>query len=146
MNLGTSYRRGIAVVLVAVFNAACFYTLVCPALCAFRTCAPQPESSGTQPCHNHRQQAPRSQPSDRQHEGNRTPDCTAHGHVTGTFTLPAGFAYARDLTSGMAWLALTNGAGAGTGGSFLRQIIVLTSPPGFLTGRTVCSKKSLLRI
>lgn len=132
-------RRTVAVAVVAVLNAAWFFTLGCAAFCAFGPCPQHRARFAEERCH-HDGQMPQQD-----HSAPRSP-CPDHAYPMACL-MPAA---APDVTSGLQHGARTIGVSPPMGGTVARFVLVRDtlshSPPGLFSGRVLLQKESLLRI
>ncbi len=136
-------QRMVVIMVIAVLNAAWFFTTGCAALCAFAACPRQalPQQASEEQCH-HQGQLPTLQRND---SGHHSP-CPDHNYFLASVFLPA----APDVTAGLQ--NGNNGVGSGYIHSSMTARLVplcdaLThSPPGLSAGRILLQKESLLRI
>ncbi len=135
-------QRVVAIVVMAVLNAAWFFTIGCAALCAFASCPQQRQPTAAESCH-HKGQIP-TKPDGGDHP--KSP-CPERGYAAVGIVLPA----SRDVTPGL------QGGGSQRPpldswswhpvAQFVSPCDIFShSPPGVLTGRAICRKESLLRI
>ncbi len=133
-------RRIVAVTVVAVLNAAWFFTIGCAARCAFSPCPQQLQPATEERCH-HNGQLPPSQKHN--HHDSKCPD---HSYPIASLVLPAAPDSTPGLQSGSSWVGLAYlNAPAAPQLISLRDVLS-HSPPGFSTGRALLQKQALLRI
>ncbi len=137
---GGLHKRAVAVATVLIFNAALFYGIGCTYLCAFRTCAPQPNRSSEDRCHN------QHGPASNRHGDPQNQDCSAHGHPTASFMITVAPNVTPSLESRTGWAVRINLVSHIPTPLITRRDILSHSPPGFATGRMLCQKKAVLLI
>ncbi len=136
---GTKHRV-VTVAVIAVLNAAWFFTIGCAALCAFASCPQSRQRAPEETCH-HKGQSPMQQD-----DGHQRSPCPNHSFPMASLVLRA----APDITPGLqnsnSWLGLVQLTTSPIPQFISVRDIPSHSPPGFSTGRSVCQKDSLLRI
>ncbi len=135
-----SHERLVAAGIAVALSAASLYAAVCTSLCAGGVFPDQPAQVAGQPCHGHHD----PQSGDHEHSGGK--DCTTHGHLTATYINTEKASGHADLRNVIAGSALLDSVVQLIQRVLNRQIISAHSPPGNVTGRTICQKEVLFRI
>jgi hypothetical protein len=135
----TLNQRVVALLLVGVLNAACFFAVGCATVCAWGSCPQQLNPIQADRCH-HGSSAP-SHP----HDEHQDAQCLSQSLLLAVGLTPSG----PDVVSGLQATASI---------VFLRSSVLNLvrtgppratrshSPPGDLSGRRICQRESLLRI
>jgi len=137
---GTSMRsinqRAVALVLIGVVNTACFFALGCAARCVWGSCPQQLNPTPADKCH-HRRSAPSHRHDEQQ--------CPGQSLLLAAGLTPSGPDVVSSLqaTARVVFSPSYVPSLVGTGPLHATRS---HSPPGDLSGRSICRKESLLRI
>lgn len=136
-------HRVVAITVIAVLNAAWFFTIGCAALCAFAACPQQAQhrQDSEEQCH-HKGQLPTPQRNDSDHHS----PCPDHNFFMASVVLPATPDVTPGLQKGSKWVGLGYFHRSMTARLVPLRDALTHSPPGLSSGRILLQKESLLRI
>jgi hypothetical protein len=141
LTIRTFRQRAVAVAVIAVLNAAWFFSIGCAALCAFGPCPQKRAPVADGQCHHSGQI-----PLPRQHHQSPQSPCPDHVYPVASL-VPAS---APDITPGLQSGTLLAGFIFLVGSTDTQFVPICDtpshSPPGLSTGRVLLQKESLLRI
>jgi len=140
LKLQVSKKRAAAIAIIAILNAALFFTIGCAALCVFASCPQTVRRASGEGCH-HKCNLPA-----KQGDGHQESSCPNHSFPMASLVLQAAPDITPILQNSHSSLSLVQLIFRVIPQSISDRNILSPSPPGISTGRIVCQRYSLLRI